>query len=364
MLFLHSFLIKWGSGGVYLLQTTVASLTSKWPIIGASVFSLVLVVGAYMFAKNAFVAPVAQASTETALLQAIATKDTDTDGLPDWEESLYGTDPLKPDTRGLGMSDGEAVKKGLIVPKANSELPTPAESGGTSSTGVAAPAPAPSGTLTAAFSQQFFYLYLAAKQKAGGEDLTAQQVASVAQTALQQLSSAIAPASDFKTANEIKTGAGGADAFRAYAAAAEAVVAAHSAKLPKNELEYLADAEKGDSSGLDNLEKLSVSYRNFAAGWAALSVPPEVKPAHLKIVNAAARISGINHQLASLDTDPLSTMLALQLAPDAVRALAEGFIEIEKIAKNTGVIIPAGMPGASFVNVMSAVRARTVIPTP
>lgn len=37
-------------------------------------------------------------------------KDTDNDGLLDWEESLRGTDPKNPDTDGDGTNDGEEVK--------------------------------------------------------------------------------------------------------------------------------------------------------------------------------------------------------------------------------------------------------------
>jgi len=52
-------------------------------IIAATLFSVVLIVGAYMFARGIESPQVAQASTETALLQAIASKDSDSDGLPD-----------------------------------------------------------------------------------------------------------------------------------------------------------------------------------------------------------------------------------------------------------------------------------------
>jgi hypothetical protein len=38
-------------------------------------------------------------------------KDTDGDGLKDWEEALWGTDPRKPDTDGNGVQDGEQIHK-------------------------------------------------------------------------------------------------------------------------------------------------------------------------------------------------------------------------------------------------------------
>ena len=39
-------------------------------------------------------------------------KDSDNDGLRDWEEELYGTNPLNPDTDGDGYSDGQEVNSG------------------------------------------------------------------------------------------------------------------------------------------------------------------------------------------------------------------------------------------------------------
>lgn len=39
-------------------------------------------------------------------------KDTDGDGLKDWEEELYKTDPLNPDTDGDGYIDGEEINSG------------------------------------------------------------------------------------------------------------------------------------------------------------------------------------------------------------------------------------------------------------
>jgi hypothetical protein len=45
--------------------------------------------------------------------------DTDTDGLPDWQEYLYGTDPLNPDTDEDGTNDGDEIRLGRDPLKAN-----------------------------------------------------------------------------------------------------------------------------------------------------------------------------------------------------------------------------------------------------
>ena len=128
-------------------------------------FSVALVGGAYFLARGFESPRAAEASTETELLKAIATKDSDKDGLPDWEESLYGTDPRLTDTFKLGMTDGEAVAKGLIVPKAIADIAvTPSSPASLDADGL--PPPPAEGTLTAAFAKSFFTLFIAAKQKA------------------------------------------------------------------------------------------------------------------------------------------------------------------------------------------------------
>jgi len=50
---------------------------------------------------------------------SLTTIDSDHDGLPDWEEALYGTDPHNPDTDGDGTPDGEEIKEGRDPLKAN-----------------------------------------------------------------------------------------------------------------------------------------------------------------------------------------------------------------------------------------------------
>src|SRR3989338_7430484 len=118
----------------------------NWHVLAATLFSVMLIAGVYVLGHDIELPSRAQASTESALLQAIATKDVDGDGLPDWEEILCGTSPSATDTFHLGMTDGEAVIRGLIVPKAIADIPVAGSE--------TSPSGAPSeGTITAAFAK-------------------------------------------------------------------------------------------------------------------------------------------------------------------------------------------------------------------
>ena len=327
--------------------------------ISAAVLAVVFIGGAYYLARGTVTPPTAEASTETALLQAIATKDTDHDGLPDWEESLYGTDPTNPDTFHLGMTDGEAVARGLIVPKAIADASVATSSGATTGAADGVPAPAPEGTLTDAFAKNFFTLYLSTKEQNNGQALTQDQMSAVADQALAQLSESVAPAPDFKSRQDLTVSGSGADALKAYAAEAEAVFAAQGVTLPKSELAYLQDALNGDESAYANLDKLAGAYRRVAAGLSALAVPQELADTELALINGMARMGGSVADFERVKTDPMTAMLALEQYPKAVLAVAQALRDVQRIYAQNGASLSAGTPGAFFVNAADSIGAST-----
>src|SRR2546423_718695 len=52
------------------------------------------------------------AANTVGIEQNLLDKDSDNDGLKDWEETLWKTDPHNPDTDGDGTPDGQEVKEG------------------------------------------------------------------------------------------------------------------------------------------------------------------------------------------------------------------------------------------------------------
>jgi hypothetical protein len=58
-------------------------------------------------------------TTEISTTTSMTDRDSDVDGLPDWEEHLYGSDPLKFDSDGDGTPDGQEVKEGRSPAKAS-----------------------------------------------------------------------------------------------------------------------------------------------------------------------------------------------------------------------------------------------------
>lgn len=339
------------------MNTMGERFTGNWRVLAATLFSAVLVVGAYMLARGIGSPPSVEASTETALLQAIAARDSDNDGLPDWEEALFGTSPSNPDTFTLGMTDGMAVARGLIVPKAIANVPV-ATSSLASLDLEGLPPPPAEGTLTSAFARSFFMLYLSAKEAKGGGELSETDMQNVANEALASLSSAITPAPDFKSEKDLTISGSGQGALKAFAVSAEAVLLKNTSNATTSEIVYLKQVlENDDTTALPRIASIAKAYRDSAAGLAVLPVPQELASVTLALINAMMRTSEIANDFTRVDTDPLVTMLALHQYPQTVASLGEAFIDVGTIYQTTGISLPAGTPGASFVNLIADVAA-------
>jgi hypothetical protein len=342
----------------------MGKLFEDWRIGASALFSVVLIVGAFILTREVITPPSAQAGEESALLQAIATRDSDNDGLLDWEEALYGTDPQKTDSFNLGMPDGAAVGKGLLVPKAIADITVETASADKAlENGELPPAPA-EGTLTAAFAQNLFTFYLETKQNNGGADLTDSEVTGITNKAMNALSSSITTAPDFKTAKDLTVSGSGPDALKTFAASAEAVLMANTNTATTSEINYLQYAiQNNDQVALSSILAIAKTYRGAAAGLAVLPVPAELATVDLALINAMARMSGIIADFAREATDPLATMLAISQYTSAVLSLENAFIGVGTTYETAGISLLKGSPGAYFVNLMADVESQQLVTT-
>ena len=101
-----------------------------------------------------------QAGKPTSFLQAYedANRDSDNDGLKDWEEILWKTDPLKADTDGDGTPDNEEVREAAKIPEDAKTANEPALQ-----------------TLTDRIAQRFAVEYLTTQGATGGTPDTFQK---------------------------------------------------------------------------------------------------------------------------------------------------------------------------------------------
>lgn len=318
----------------------MGGILRNWRVLGAALIAITVMGGSYLLVRSIDMPALAQASAETALLQSIATKDSTGDGLPDWQKALYGIplDATTTDYFNLGMTDGEAVAKGLIVPKAIATDPSTATS-------------TDQGTLTESFGKAFFALYLSAKQANGGANLTPDQTNALANEALNQFIENFAPAADSKTAIDLKSSGNGHAALIVFADAAERVFNRYQSQTPVNEIKIVQDVlQNSDPSALTALTSVATIYREYAAGLAALTVPAELTDAELSLVNAFFQRASIYEDIAKAQVDPLMAIVALQQLSQNETAWAKAFADIGTVYTNEGISVPAGTSGADFID--------------
>jgi hypothetical protein len=339
-------------------MNTMGGMLRNRRIVIATLVALLLVTGSYFLARGVIKPPAVEASQESALLKAIAATDSDGDGLPDWEEALYGTDPHVVDSFHLGMSDGQAVTKGLIIPKAVADIPTASSTPISPTDKYGLPPPPAEGTLTDTFAKNFFLLYVEAKQNNGGADLSEVQMQDIATRAISSLTSSVTLASNYKTAADLSVNGSGPDALQAFAADAEGVLKKNTADAQMGELDYLNSVlTKGDTTAISHISSIAKAYRDSAVGIAALPVPRELADDDLILINTLMRLSQVINDFTLVNSDSIAAMLALQQYPTVSHTLSTTFIHIYDIYKSAGVLLPAGTPGAAFVNTIASVAA-------
>ena len=334
----------------------LGNMLKHWQISLSILFSVVLVTGSYLFTQNVIAPRVAEASAETELLQALATKDSDADGLPNWQESLYGTDANVADTFKLGMTDGAAVAQGLIVPKAITDVRTPASSSGASSVDGLPPAPE-EGTLTAQFAETFFTNFLAAREANGGADLSESQMNDVANQTVAALTSSIKPAPDFKSMKDLNVTGSGPEAMRTFAVSAEAVLRNNKSDATTTDIAYLKSAIiDGNESAYGHIASIAKGFRSSAAGIAVLPVPEELASDALLLINTLMRMGELDTDFTQAESDPLVAILALQQYQTVTTALGKAFLNIGKDYAAAYISLPSGAPGAMFVNMIADIE--------
>ncbi len=300
-------------------------------ISAASFLALLFVGAAYFLSGPTFLdRNTANAESTEELLKAYSTKDTDGDGLPDWQEALYGTDPSKADTDGDGISDGAAAQKGLLTPNAlSSQLPS-GDQGTTTAPltdddfgGVPAPAP---GSITEQFAHQFFQQYM---ETSGGQPLSEDDQQTLINSLLATYSQQVGELITSKY-TEVSVHTDPSLNVQAYAASIENTF---SANIPTEDNDILVLSQEliqnDDASALAKLQKLQDAYRQLTLDLLALQVPPQLVGSHLALLRATDSVSKTVALIQGYKKDPVATLGAIPTLNasrnsiiDAIKAIA------------------------------------------
>lgn len=332
----------------YDFGTNMPHSTRTFRIAIASSLALLMVGGAYAFSgPNPLfgLGRIAEAQSAEELLKEYAAKDTDFDGLPDWQEALYGTDPANPESFQAGIKDGDAVAQGLIEPK----VAVREDSTDTNVESIPGASAAPS-SLTDRFAQTLLKQYL---QNRGENPPTQEEIVEFVKAGVAELTASSASPDRYGT-EDLVAGGSGTAALKTYAAAAEGVFLRIAVPAEKNELFFFSDAIKGEEGALDEIDTISRTYSRIAVALMEIPVPSEARQSHLMIANAISHLAETSADMAAMDEDPLRALMGISLHTKYSEDWIAAFAGMSRIFSAAGVTLPAEVQGSSFIETSNA----------
>lgn len=251
--------------------------------------------------------------------------DVDADGLKDWEEALWGTDPKTADSDGDDTKDGDEVKIGrdprIKGPNDKVEDTVAAVTNEATNLGNV-------GTLntTQRFGRSIFAKYMALKQ--GGNDLTPQQEEALLSEAINELSLTI----EYKTyaSKDVKTIEDTPANIKAYADSLRAIAQKYSPKQGENELAILNNSLENGENDEDatKLKNIADGYKKTLTAYAALKVPRSAASYHLALLNSVSKVGTNIEGFSRINTDSVFVLANVTPYSTNIEALAKAIDDL------------------------------------
>jgi hypothetical protein len=282
--------------------------------------------------------------TDQKLIDSIANKDTDNDGLKDWEEALWKTAPDNPDTDGDGTPDGAEIAAGRspLIKGPNDQITT------------ASTTPSTTRKLTASdqFSRDLFTRYVTIKQTGSGDPANYDNYADLVQSYIDQeastMSAKIYSASDFK----VITNETPAD-VHLYGNELGALFVDYSAPKFENELIVLQRAvDNNNPLELDKLNANILAYQKGRAALLKMAVPSIFLPDHIALTNTISTITLGIESMKLTFSNPIKAAAGLQNYPDATDNFYPLLKSIKDGLMESGVSFTQAESGFQFINII------------
>lgn len=246
----------------------------------------------------------------------VLSRDQDNDGLKDWEEELWKTDVLNPDTDGDKTNDGAEIKLGRDPLKAGPDDKL--------DKGTIEQKTVPGGgdwTETDRLSREFFAKYMSIKQS--GAPFTAEDELKL----LEEFASRPTETTPQKTYTEsdiIFAKTDDATSWRAYGNAIGAVINAHQETNAENELVIFERAmENEDEADLSSLQGRIKRYESMLSGFKKVPVPAGAKTIHLELLRSVQAIRDSVEGMSLALKDPVHALPRITAYPKAFQDLTD-----------------------------------------
>jgi|TARA_Y100000310_G_scaffold344730_1_gene459105 hypothetical protein len=286
-------------------------------------------------------------SEKSALSQALADNaqdlDKDGDGLKDWEELLWGTDPRSSDTDGDGIGDGREVdeSRNPTIPGPNDALPEDIVEQAREGVFIQ-----DSGTATDVFAQNFFAEYLSLKR--GGSELDTISREFLIDSAIRNVPASISEKT--YTLSDIIVGKNGnTENVRRYGNELGEVINLYGKPNVEHELVILKKSlEKEDREKLRELDQITDSYRTVVSKFLTVSVPKGGEEAHLNLVNSSARAGITIETFGHVYEDPIGTLNSVVEYQERAKELLTALRDMRQYFVANGVFFEESEAGSIF----------------
>ncbi|MBI2023250.1 hypothetical protein HYT01_01655 [Candidatus Giovannonibacteria bacterium] len=323
--------------------------SKKFIVLAASAATVILAGWAAYYIWNLPVGPAKLAENEvdnnTQFLDAYADAelDTDKDGLKDWEELLWKTDPQKGDSDGDGTVDGEEIAAGrdpsIAGPK--DKLPKPEELAAV--TGTDTPM-----TLTGKIARDFVAEYFSQKGAAGGGAIAQAVKNKIESSVFFQVQKGVAAYSDVFTMKDVKK-SDSADT-RKYLNDLGKILDVNFKNITESESDIMNSvAESNDFTKLDALDDYMTAYSKTVKSMQNLTVPTAYSALHLTLLNSMQNTFYAAQNMKLLKDDPIRGLIGFQLYSKEVGRAREYLIDLKaKVEKD--IIVFSDSESGSFFN--------------
>ncbi len=276
-------------------------------------------------------------------LQGTSEIDTDSDGLKDWEEVLWGLDSKKADTDGDGIDDKKEVEL-IQLKKADGVVPT------VSSTTKKSTAPEGPPTLTDQLARQTFSKYINYKQMGVPitKEITQKLVEDVLATNLFNQNLPKFNSAHLKNIVESDE----KSAFHDYGNNLWDIMVKNTPKNTVLENEYSIfqrAIEKDDERELKKLDPIITGYRNTVLDIISMPVPRNMVGKHLELINSMNTLLASIEDMRVYFTDSARGFAVLSYYTDKVSALKKALVGLVDILNKNGVEYVEGEGGYTLM---------------
>ncbi len=270
------------------------------------------------------VAALLLSATSTSSGLALAKTDSDSDGLQDWEEALWKTDPHNPDSDGDGTKDGEEVKTGRDPAKKGPDDKVESYSNFSESVD--------SSNQTSAFTLKFLTEYATLAQSG---KLTEENKTKLLNDLIKETKGGISDVRTYTEADIHVENDESPEAIKKYGNDMGRIIASDAPrKIPNesapSELIYLKRAVQTKSEqDAAQLDGIVAGYRKMINKMLAVPAPKSAKRVHLSVVNSFEKLAHTIEALRKAITDPLQALQGLGLYETDRKELSAAFTSVK-----------------------------------